>query len=316
MDLSEGGPFVIDGPRDRPFNPFRSLRSDSAKEIALDVLKELQNYESHLNLRKRKRRATDQATLEHIVGAIVADLIHRAFTVPDGWVAVPLSKRVLGKRTRYRSPVLSKTLPDVLKCLSSVELEFVELHKGIINDFAPRNVRSTMRAGKRLLTRIEKFGVKLTDLRMDQGAESIILKRSKESRWDAGERIQYKDDQDTIRFRNEMERINAGLAKADLWFEGTTKIDRPVDHTDRFLRRYFNNGSFRQGGRIFGGFWQALSKAERASGLTIDEEHFDPGLRPDGPQGVLWARWGHSARGRCLHHPRLRVAPRRCEESV
>ena len=189
MDLSEGGPFVIDGPRDRPFNPFRSLRSDSAKAIAAEVLNELQNYEAYFKLRKRKRLEADQATLEQMVDAIVADLIHRALTVPDGWVAVPLSKRVLGRRTRYGSPVLSKTLPDVLKCLSSVELEFVELHKGIINDFAPRNVRSTMRAGKRLLTRIEKFGVKLTDLRMDQGEEFIILKRAKQSRWDGGEWI-------------------------------------------------------------------------------------------------------------------------------
>jgi hypothetical protein len=152
-------------------------------------------------------------------------------------------------------------------------LNFVELNIGRIHPFPGfANVQSTMRAGARLRTRIQKFEIELADLGLNKGQETIVLKRSKESRWDGGEWIQYKDDENTVRFRNEMERVNDGLAKADIWFEGTTKNGRPVDHTDRFLRRYFNNGSFQQGGRIFGGFWQALSKAERASGLTIDGE--------------------------------------------
>ena len=59
MDISESGLFVLGGPRDRPFNPFRALRSDSAKAIAAEVLNELQNYEVHFKLRQRARRATD-----------------------------------------------------------------------------------------------------------------------------------------------------------------------------------------------------------------------------------------------------------------
>ena len=34
----------------------------------------------------------------------------------------------------------------------------------------------------------------------------------------------------------------------------------------------YNNGSFEQRARLFGGFWQNLSKSERASRLTIDSE--------------------------------------------
>jgi len=69
-----------------------------------------------------------------------------------------------------------------------------------------------------------------------------------------------------------MKAISDGLTKADIWFEGVSKNGRVIDETDRFLRRYFNDGSFEQGGRLFGGFWQSLSKAERVSGLTIDEK--------------------------------------------
>jgi len=272
MDISESGLFVLGGPRDRPFNPFRALRSDSAKAIAAEVLNELQNYEVHFKLRQRARRATDQATLKQMVGAIVADLVHRVLTVPDGWVAVPLSKRVLGKRTRYGSPVLSKTLPHVLNCLSAPELNFAELRKGVINDFGPRNMQSTIRAGQRLLTRIETFGVELADLGVQKGEESIILKAAKRGHWDGGEWVDYQDNARTCRYRAELERINDSLAQADIYFDGVTKDGRLIDEGDRVLRRYFNNGSFQQGGRLFGGFWQSISKAERASGLTIDGE--------------------------------------------
>ena len=293
-------------PRDRPFQPFRRPRSEPAIAIVAEALKELLHYEAHLKPRKRARRAADQATFEQMVGAIVADLIHRALTVPDGWVAVPLSNRVLGKRTRYGSPVLSKTLRHVLDCLSSLELEFVELRRGAINDFGPRNWQSTMRAGRRLRTRIENFCVELADLSVQKGGEPIILKAAKRGRWDGGEWIDYQDDETTRRYRAEMDRINAWLAQADICFDGVPKNGCEIDESDRFLRRYFNNSSFTEGGRLFGGFWQALSKAERASGLMVDgEEVVHPRLRADGRQGALRARQGQSPEWRCVHYSRL-----------
>ncbi len=48
--------------------------------------------------------------------------------------------------------------------------------------------------------------------------------------------------------------------------------DKIVDSNDRRLRRIFNNGSFEEGRRLFGGFWQPLKKTERAEGLIIEDE--------------------------------------------
>jgi hypothetical protein len=186
MNVATEGQFVIDQPRDRPFNPFRIPSSRAAHAIAAEVLNEFQNYESYHGLRKRKRRPADQATLKAMIDAIVADLIHRALTVPDGAVAVGLSHRVLGRRTRYGSPVLSKALPHVLNCL--VGLEFVKLQKGQTNAFPGLpHIQSTMRAAWRLTSRIEKAGLRVTDVRLDKGDESIVLKADKKGPWDGGE---------------------------------------------------------------------------------------------------------------------------------
>lgn len=90
-------------PQDRPFNPFRLPNSFEARLIVAEVVKQLQAYERHFGLRKRKRKKADQETFEATVTAVVCDLIHRALTMPQGWLAIPLSKQVLGRKTRYGS---------------------------------------------------------------------------------------------------------------------------------------------------------------------------------------------------------------------
>ena len=120
--------------------------------------------------------------------------------------------------------------------------------------------------------RIQNCGLELADLGLQKGEESIVLKAAKRGRWDSGEWMDYQDNETTRLYRAEMARINDWLARADLYFDGGTKDGREIDDRDRLLKRYFNNGSFKEGGRLFGGFWQAISKAERASGLFIDSE--------------------------------------------
>jgi hypothetical protein len=50
------------------------------------------------------------------------------------------------------------------------------------------------------------------------------------------------------------------------------KGEEEVTSDDRFLRRIFNNGSLEAGGRIYGGFWQGITKEERLSEIRIQGE--------------------------------------------
>lgn len=260
-------------PQDRPFDPFRIARTDTAKAVVADVLNQLQNYELCFKIRQRARRKDDQTTFERIVETLVCDLVHRELTQPEGWVAIPLSKQVLSREDPYRSPVLSKTLPEVIKRMASPEMSFIEFKKGYHDHpFKPteRNKQSVIRAGKKLLTRIRDHGLSFSDLATAKDEEVIIL-RDKASTSHKNQDMKYDDIEQTRQYREQVQRINAWLEQADIWFDhGESTMH--VDPQDRRLRRIFNNGSFEQGGRLFGGFWQPLKNHQRLSSIHINEQ--------------------------------------------
>lgn len=76
------------------------------------------------------------------------------------------------------------------------------------------------------------------------------------------------DDDHTRQLRSDVADINAHLDLADIT---VTPSGPKVDLSDRQLRRIFTQGSFKSGGRLFGGFWQPMSKDERKS-LRIEGE--------------------------------------------
>ncbi len=255
-------------PRDRRFDPWRRAASPAAQAIVDDVRAQLENFEKHAGLRRRKRRPTDQRIFEQSVAAIVCDMMHRELTAPGGAVAISLSNQVLGRRGRYGSPVLSKVLPDLLARMAAPEMEWLSLTKGQRGFFGEGRL-TTIKPTMRILARMRDAGITLADLGRNDSDETIILKAPKRNRHDSGELLDYKDTAKTIKYRDQMVRINGWLAHAQIDFDDAASPDKLVDTGDRRLRRVFNNGRFDHGGRLYGGFWQDLGKLERAKGLTI-----------------------------------------------
>ncbi len=259
-------------PRDRPFNPFRIAKSEVAKAVVADVLNQLQNYEEHLKLRQRARRPDDQKIFERMVETLVCDLVHRELTLPEGWLAVPLSKQVLGRKDRYGSPVMSKTLPEALERLASPEMGFVVFQRGHHDHpFKPDepNRQSVIRPGKRLRTCILNQKLGFSDLGLDKHEETIIL-RCKGGFTNENIQLQYEETGQTLLYREQVLRINDWLEQADIGFDLIGDMARPVDPHERRLVRIFNNGRFDQGGRLYGGFWQPLSSYQRLNGIVIN----------------------------------------------
>lgn len=254
--------------RDRPFEDFRVPRTDKAKAVVADVLNQMQHYEQHCDLRKRKRKVDDQKTFEATVATIVCDLCHRWISEPEGWVAVSLSNDTLSRAGRYKSPALNKTLPTVLERLASADMRFIELNKGFRGYFN-NGRQTTIRAGKRLISRIEDHCLNLSDLAVEAHQEVIILKTERTDVFTHGKPIDYQDDDKTVLYRGQMHRINGWLAQADILLDSYFADLRGVDGTERFLRRIFNNSSFEAGGRLFGGFWQSLGQRERFLGVYL-----------------------------------------------
>ena len=257
----------------RAFNPFLRAKSDKLKNLIEDVQTQIEGYEDDYKLRKRARRAADQVTFERMIEALVCDL---CLVAPMGAVHLPLSNKVLRKASRYKSPVLGKTLPGLLDIMSAPEMDFLTLTKGrtqfrIVDQdmtVAPiGGVQTTLTPATKLLSRIERFGITQSDITWSDEQETIVLRKAKKPGQTQPEVQEYKDTDETHHLRAQMQAINAYLAEADITCDHPT-----VNPQDRYIRRIFNNGSFEQGGRLYGGFWQRMTSEERAEHIRINQD--------------------------------------------
>lgn len=259
-------------PKDDPFSPWRFAKSEASKAVVKEALEDVQRYEADHGIRKRIRKPHDRETFELTVEAILCDLMHHRLRQRPNAIYVTRSNAVLRHRNRYRPRVYGKTFPDVLDKLAIPELGWIVQEVGD-GDGRQGARRTVIRPGKRLLERMADQGVTYWDLGFACLAEPIILKSEKVDFWDEAQLIDYSDTEETVRFRREMREINDWLRTADLDY-GTFRGDtNPIpDTSERALRRIFTQGDFSSGGRLFGGFWQAMGKDDRFDRLVIDSE--------------------------------------------
>jgi hypothetical protein len=248
--------------RDRPFKPERRARGDAAKHLVGTIVARLVAFETQRGLRVRARRSVDQETFCATVEAVVCDALHRHFTKPRGWIAVPISKRVLARKDRYRSVVMGKQLPDVLTRLASGYLKVLRLKKG------KRGRLTTFRATRALIDAAEAAGVMLADVVRQTPREIILLRGPKPRPDKKGPLRKYEDTEQTLRYREQLTTINEALMRADLSVVGLPSVDA----SDRLLTRTFNDDCFKRGGRLNGAFWIGLDPERRLRAVRIDSE--------------------------------------------
>jgi hypothetical protein len=258
----------------RAFNPFLCAATDNLKALIAEVQVQMSGYEFFYQTRKRARRPADQATYNRTVEAILCDLCAVELEPTSNSIHLPLSNKVLRSKSRYKGTALGKTLPDILKVMSAPEMDFVVLEKGhstfkIVDDdlnvaFAGGQ-QSILKAGTKLLSRIERFGITRDDLGPASEEEVLVLRAPKLHSNTIAEYQEYEEDEATLALRQQMTNINTWLQGADI-----TCSFPQVDQAQRRLRRIFNNSDFAQGGRLYGGFWQAMSSDERQEHILIE----------------------------------------------
>lgn len=243
-------------------NPFRVATSKMGRSFIDEAILLCSNYEKYFQLRKRRRDMAGQVLWKRQLEAILSDVACR----PKRAIAISLSKGVLGKKDRYKAPILNEGIRDVLSILSSPEMGYISVSKGIHSPFGKGSL-STIKAAFRVKDRLKSLGLTEADFGISGDQEVIILKRAKEFFNDEKAPIQYQDTPFTNKARAELKQINDFLVKADIQVSGYE-----VEVSDRALRRVFNSASFEQGGRLFGGFWQGMSKRSRLEGILINGE--------------------------------------------
>jgi hypothetical protein len=260
----------------RAFTPHLRAASAKMKKLIGEVQAQIEGYEAYHRVRTRGRRAADQLTFERTIEAILCDLCRCELEPQCSAVYLPLSNKVLRKKSRYKGVALGKTLPDILRVMCAEEMNFLEMEKGrstfkIISDdmnmaFAG-GIQTTLWAGPKLLSRIACFGITLSDIGYDPDEEVIELRKPKRTDKASPDRQEYSDTSETVSLRQSMREINMWLAGADIGCD----LDG-VTVQDRRLRRIFNNSDFGQGGRLNGGFWQRMTSEQRQEHILIDAD--------------------------------------------
>jgi len=242
-----------------------------------DALAMVEHHEQQTKSRVRARRANDQLHHEMRVEAVVCAIAHAVLVPPPtGRIAVQLGNKQKG-RSRYDSPVMGRTLSPLLYVLDELGILNIEgsRERGEVSSMAPTSSFSR---------RVVEQGVQLADFGRHSTEEVIFLTRNTRpapSDFGDGDRtvhrepIDYVDTPSTVRYREALRTLNAFLADAQISFDGDP--DTQVNPFDRTLRRRFTilanqEERFDQNGRLFGGFWQTLSKASRRAIRINGEE--------------------------------------------
>lgn len=238
--------------------------------IASDAVSALQTSES----RTRRRNAHSEMSLGVCVGAILANLTRAAIVyVPPVAVAIPLGNRREAS-TRYDRKGF-RQLASTLKRLERDGLLILEKS-------TRRGQVSTIAASSQLKALLTASGITPAHIGRAEGEELIIVNRTTRgfvNRLEDGEevvrygkvthRVDYVREVIGLRrTREDLKAINKVLHAADLQFLG----DEPtIDTSQRTLKRVFSlpgdvhvhSFKFNTGGRLFGGWWQRVTRAQR-----------------------------------------------------
>jgi hypothetical protein len=261
LQLDANGDPIL--PRDRFFTSGRTAVGENARAVVEEAIEVIADSELDHGHRKRRRKERDQRTFEDIVEGVIADMIMAYLQRDKRGSAISLSKATLGERSRYKPAWMTEAMPGVIAGM--VSTGYVRLQKGHWKNYGEPSQRSLIWPGERLIELINFYKIKKDEIGWSESEETIILKSVKQNYWDDAHRSEYKDTEETYRLRSELAEVNAWLANADLSFDPSAGLTATYDLRDRRLSRHFSRNSFQSGGRLFGGFWQPMSKEERRS---------------------------------------------------
>lgn len=253
-------------PRDRFFCPHHTAAGENVRAIVSEAIEVITAYEAEHRLRRRARKADDQRRFAASAEAVIADMAFAYLRGDERGSAISFSKKALGKRngkrSRYQPWWMTENLPTVIRRMA--DTEYVRLEKGRRKKKGDhRGQRTLIWPGDRLIEWIDAHDISRDEIGWAETDETIILKSEKQNYWDEADRIEYEDTQVTHRFRAELADVNGWLANADLTLDPVIPVSRAYDLRDRRLCRHFSRGSFESGGRLFGGFWQNMTKQDR-----------------------------------------------------
>jgi len=248
------------------------------EELIKETVKRIETKEG----RSLSRTAEEQLRFEHATRVLIVDLWKAVKSTPIRESSINKRSGWYSENPRYRDPLLTyKQMIAVFDGL--INIGFIEVtREGYFDRTIYQGKTTRFVARDELLERLQELeGHPAISIKPDFNAEIIILRDKVDGRKVLQE---YEDTPATERHRANLKKINSCFLKhwCDLEVQDTevAKLEarianhatkQPIDFSQRTLVRIFSNGSFKQGGRFYRGWWQNVPSEYRKY-ITIDEK--------------------------------------------
>ncbi|MCE7913275.1 MAG: hypothetical protein DYH15_01080 [Nitrosomonas sp. PRO4] len=200
-----------------------------------------------------------------IARMLITNLWEAASASNNPWRGLSRDSNAYQTGTRYHKiyiPFLVVKIVDRLILLS-----YIEQINGKYNPATGFGRTARIRATDKLLELVkikDKYSVIIPNPEAE--SETIFLKDENK------DLVDYKDNERTETARKELSLLNELLSNTEIKVDKKAlKDNRLVTLTDKRLYRVFNNNDLWAGGRIYGGFWQAIKREYRKT-ITINGE--------------------------------------------
>jgi hypothetical protein len=246
------------------------------EELILEVTKMIEGVEG----RKRSRTTDEQSRFRYAVLYILTDLWKASHSIPAAECSINRRSGYYSENPRYRD--VSLTYKQVRAAFEGLHaLDLIEVTKeGHFDHVLLEGSLTRYIARDELLDKLQQLeGSPALSIKPDLDRETIILRDKINGQKKA---IAYEDTPKTDEYRRNLKTIHNCFLRhwADLEIKDNEialvaeRIDRdkdklPIDFSARILVRIFSNGSFKEGGRFYRGWWQNVPSEYRKH-ITLD----------------------------------------------
>ncbi|MET4361269.1 hypothetical protein ABIB06_001845 [Bradyrhizobium sp. LB8.2] len=262
-------------PKPMWFDPQLRAKSDELLGAVSRLSNTLLEHETATGLRERARKDADRKNFYAAVEALACNLILLKATGTNAKLAVPRSHGFLWQGSTRANPVYGQHFLTAIDLLAS--LGFITEARRGYRISAKSRMPSLIGPTDSLTQHLPLAPPDWQSVQQIDDPIFIILKEGKDEHGHAAP-IAFRETAQSRKFANQVRRLNKFLREADVEVTGQDtglslgKDGYIIAPYRRSLRRIFNNGTWQHGGRLAGGFWMSMERAERGR-IRIDGEH-------------------------------------------
>lgn len=257
------------------FDPLLRAKTTELASAVQHLRDVLLLHETDIGARKRARKRGDNEKFGLAVEALACNLILLSAIESSPKLAVPRSHSFLWPGDGGGNPVYGQHFLSAIDGLLSLGL--IEEEQRGFKVSRRKRMPSLIRTSAALARLLPLAPPGWRSVKQIDDAALIILKEGKDDEGRAAA-IPFSETAKTRQLAGQMRHINEFLRSADIEVTGQDtglslgKDGQVIAPYRRSLRRIFNNENWQHGGRLAGGFWMSMERAERFERIRIDGE--------------------------------------------